>query len=256
VADVVPGPLDSSPRFLTVVGDTVFFSAWTPDHGEELWRSDGTEAGTAMVADILSGEFGAQPFQLTRHGPRVFFTANDGVHGAEVWSSDGTVAGTVMTADVYPGSDSFMPTGLTSFDHRLAFWHTDGVHGWELWLSDGTPGGTAMAVELVAGPAGSRFPSIESEAVVNNGLLYFPAQVDGLGKELVVTDGTPGGTRVLDLVPGPNSSDPWDPVAAGGELFFAAMDLVHGRELWALELPLFRDGFSSGDTSRWTVVEP
>ncbi len=82
VADIVPGPDDSSPRYLTVVGSTVYFDAWTPQHGSELRRSDGTEAGTELVTDILPGDQGSMPFQLTRHQDRLFFTANDGVHGS------------------------------------------------------------------------------------------------------------------------------------------------------------------------------
>jgi ELWxxDGT repeat protein len=69
--------------------------------GAELWRSDGTEAGTVLVKDIAAGTRSSQPQGLTvvETAPgvyRVFFAANDGVSGFELWQSDGTETGTVL----------------------------------------------------------------------------------------------------------------------------------------------------------------
>ena len=130
------------------------------------------------------------------------------------------------------------PTGLISFGDRLAFWHTDGVHGWELWLTDGTPGGTAMAFELVEGPGGAG-----SRRSTRGRGRPRPTLLPGPGRRLRQGAGghrrVSGRHRVFDLVPGPNSSDPWAPLLSGHRVFFSAMDLVHGHELWALELALF-----------------
>ena len=40
------------PRYLTNVGGTLFFSANDGTNGGELWKSDGTAAGTVLVKDI------------------------------------------------------------------------------------------------------------------------------------------------------------------------------------------------------------
>src|SRR4051794_22862914 len=40
---------------LTRAGDRVFYVANDGVHGSELWSSDGTAAGTAMVADLTPG---------------------------------------------------------------------------------------------------------------------------------------------------------------------------------------------------------
>ena len=40
---------------LTAVGSTLFFTALAPGIGRELWKSDGTDAGTVLVKDVVSG---------------------------------------------------------------------------------------------------------------------------------------------------------------------------------------------------------
>ncbi len=82
------------------VGGMVFFGATDGVAGVELWKSDGTAAGTVMVKDIYSGPFSSDVKYLTNVNGTVFFVANDGTNGAELWKSDGTAAGTVMVKDL------------------------------------------------------------------------------------------------------------------------------------------------------------
>ncbi len=58
--------------------------------GEELWRSDGTAAGTQMMRDLQPAGAG-RPWPYGVVG-RVVFTADDGT-GLALWASDGTAAG-------------------------------------------------------------------------------------------------------------------------------------------------------------------
>ena len=51
----------TAPKQLTAVGDLVYFSADDGIHGEELWVSDGTTAGTRMVEDLNPGPGGSLP---------------------------------------------------------------------------------------------------------------------------------------------------------------------------------------------------
>src|SRR5262245_62027198 len=53
--NVNPGTLGSSPGQIVEVGDTIFFAARDNNNGRELWKTDGTAAGTALVKDINAG---------------------------------------------------------------------------------------------------------------------------------------------------------------------------------------------------------
>jgi ELWxxDGT repeat protein len=61
------------------------FGATTPRYGRELWRTDGTAAGTELVADLWAGQDSSTPRMLTNAGDNLFFFADDGVHGPEPW---------------------------------------------------------------------------------------------------------------------------------------------------------------------------
>jgi ELWxxDGT repeat protein len=118
---------------LTVFGDRLYFAADDGEHGRELWTSDGTAAGTALLLDVYPGAFSSGPSWLTVAGGRLWFTADDGVHGVELWQSDGTAAGTRLVQDIAPGADSSYPDQLTAAGGLLYFTADDGAFGRELW---------------------------------------------------------------------------------------------------------------------------
>src|SRR5271166_5527277 len=73
--DINLTPLVTNPVDLVVVGATLFFSGIDAGHGKELWRSDGTQAGTKLVADINPGPGGSNPYYLTNVNGSLFFSA-------------------------------------------------------------------------------------------------------------------------------------------------------------------------------------
>ncbi|MGH7201479.1 MAG: ELWxxDGT repeat protein, partial [Planctomycetaceae bacterium] len=129
---------DSWPSDWVDVNGTVFFTAEDGTTGRELWKTDGTAAGTVLVKDINPGSFSSNPSQLTNVNGTLCFTAFDGANGRELWMSDGTAAGTVLVTDINPGSNGSNPFELTNVNGTLFFGADDGTNGRELWTSDCT----------------------------------------------------------------------------------------------------------------------
>jgi ELWxxDGT repeat protein len=88
------------------VGGTLYFTANGESSGFELWKSNGTEAGTLRVKDIRAGSGSAVPRYLTNVEGTLYFRANDGASGYELWKSNGTEAGTLRVKDIQTGLGS------------------------------------------------------------------------------------------------------------------------------------------------------
>jgi len=137
------------------VSNTLFFNADDGIHGRELWKSDGTAAGTVMVKDIDEGSGHAlYPTPFVVLNGTIFFIAEDGVHGRELWKSDGTAAGTVMVKDIITNdlwrsnlSSLSIGASLTAL-HTMLFFNVDDDFAhrdkFGFWRSDGTEEGTVQ----------------------------------------------------------------------------------------------------------------
>jgi ELWxxDGT repeat protein len=121
------------PPFVELNG-RVFFAGFDPQHGDELWSTDGTPEGTARLLDIAPGLMGSYPRELTAWNGRLWFRARDAVHGMEPWTSDGTAEGTRLVQDIAPGAAWSTPWLMTATGEALYFQADDGEHGRELWV--------------------------------------------------------------------------------------------------------------------------
>lgn len=81
---------------LTAIDDSLYFYAQDHEFGAELWKSDGTKAGTRLVKDIHFGQAGSKPSYLTRFNQYVLFFATDLHDNLNLWCTDGTAQGTMM----------------------------------------------------------------------------------------------------------------------------------------------------------------
>ena len=235
VKDIAPGPQDSIGStfgsFVDVDG-TLFFGANDGVNGFELWKSDGTTAGTTLVKDIFPGNNlrGSSPHlsEFTAHDGKLFFYADDGVNGLELWTSDGTEEGTQLVQDINPnGGQSNSRGSIVSFGDVVLFGANDGVNGRELWQTDGTQAGTSQLVDVRPGSLSGFFGSL----TLSGSFAYFTGNNGDSGEELFRTDGTASGTVLLEITPGSNSSRPESLTDLNGTLFTAA-DGPGGLELW------------------------
>lgn len=149
----VPGEYYPGLGDLTAAGATLFFGADDGSDGMELWKSDGTGAGTAQVEDVQPGAGSSDPDWLVPGGAGIFFTADDGVHGNELWTSDGSAVGTVQVADVTPGpaGSSFFGQGMVG---ATLFFGRGSNEDRDLWRSNGTAAGTVLVKNFASKPGG------------------------------------------------------------------------------------------------------
>ena len=112
-------------------------SAEDEEHGLELWSTDGTAGGTALLKDIAPGLASSIPDDLVVRDGVLYFSAWSPNYGREAWKSDGTAVGTVRISDIAPGPLSSSPQRFARAGNRLYFSATDQIHGYELWaISD------------------------------------------------------------------------------------------------------------------------
>lgn len=239
------GSVETTRRILTIpqndyltgefatAGGLLYSAISKPATGTELWRTDGTGAGSFTLKDANSGAASANPARLTPAGRLLFFTATDPAHGTELWRTDGTAAGTFMVRDIRPGAAASAPSALAALGDVVYFAANDGAAGIELWKSDGTEAGTVLVRDIAPGS----FSSTPARLAAADGKIWFSAN-DGLhGFEMWTTDGTDAGTLMVgDIIPGSASSSPDQFTAAESLLFFTATTDETGRELWAFPL--------------------
>ncbi len=283
-------------------GGELFFTPLDAVYGRELWKSDGTEAGTEIVADINPGPSSGLRATITSSfigaigipelrsaGGSLYFVAQANSGGdEELWMTDGTQAGTVLvpnaptvSSSLYHSSYDVKNPRLTELNGELYFiapnqtvptslelWRTDGtgagtnavftlpdgeivsgldaagdnlfiisspispIAATSLWVSDGTTTGTGKILAgdspLLLGVAGDE--------------LYFSAFENEVGRELWASDGTAVGTRrVADIASEVTvSSELRELKVIDDQLFFTAIPFDNSRELWVT------DGSTSG----------
>ncbi|HSK77403.1 MAG TPA: ELWxxDGT repeat protein [Thermoanaerobaculia bacterium] len=245
--DIYPGPVSSNRPFwqqssrirhAALLNGRVYFFATTYEEGDELWASDGTEAGTVLVKDIAPGGGGSFPDAFTIRGSEVFFTASGPDDGKQIWKTDGTGDGTVQVTALGINSTFQPPTAAGGL---VYFFYDDGVHGNELWKTDGTGAGTALVKDVWPGSGSSVSLPYDFAFLADvGGKLIFFAQDGVHGREPWVSDGTEAGTVLLDdLFPGsPGSFPTSEPsvedrrAVSGGRFFFRAYRDFTRLEMW------------------------
>lgn len=201
VKDINPIAINpgSNPRELTTLDNGVALFLADSSYRPELWRSDGTAAGTYQLSEpICEGLICEQKrLRIFAHaGGRLFFLPghyqdNGSLRGLSI--TDGTKPGTFPLADpfVFPSHE---PPVWVKSRGLLFFGAAELLRGEQkLWRSDGTPGGTYPLSDLWGGSSGlTEF----------RGKLYFGNSDSLHGLSLWVSDGSAAGTKSLkDLDP-------------------------------------------------------
>ncbi|GGB81827.1 ELWxxDGT repeat protein [Dyadobacter sediminis] len=255
-------------EILGKVKNEVFFLGITR-HGNQLYKTDGTVAGTVAITNRTSSE-GSTPQQLTDVNGTAFFIASPVLSvntKYELWKSNGTAAGTVKLVNSTSVNTNRPPRSFTNVNGTLYYVENDD----ELWKSDGTAAGTirlkinmgsdfSRNIDYLTAVNGTLFflmnndvwksdgttagtiriqhPDLKTGRISSlfhaGGTIYFKeiryAEDTLQSVVLWKTNGEPGGTILLKSF-GPSFRNTV-PYAFKGELYFGEWDFVNSVELW------------------------
>jgi len=175
--------------------DELFFVGYSEDYGIELWKTDGTDAGTSVVKDINPGRdasmydnYTGDNFIATAN--KMYFPADDGVHGMELWITSGTEESTFMVKDIVPGSQDSHPRHMVHIGETVYFVSREDSQI-TLWKTEGTSNSTVPVVEM---------PDIRVVRTINDKIVMaadYDNSTNDNHNDLVLSDGTAEGTSMI-----------------------------------------------------------
>ncbi|MCB0010874.1 MAG: hypothetical protein KDE34_03210 [Anaerolineales bacterium] len=182
-AESLPVRVDPGWHLDTVISSGyLYFVGFEPETGYELWRTDGTTAGTELVQDIHTGRSSSAPHQLTLVDNYIYFAATDATHGMELWRTYAPSGTTQLVADLQEYEDAELAY-LTVIADQLYFTATSSNRTHQLWRYDLAEGQFSLLepTDYDISPA--------THQVGHNGeLLYFLAADSSRLGRLALTD--------------------------------------------------------------------
>jgi ELWxxDGT repeat protein len=180
ISNIAAGTASSSPMFLTVFNDSLYFRANSASSiispaNSELWKVDST--GTvSLVNDLWVGGNGDTSYLTVLNG-NLYFSGNDGT-GVKIW---------MMTADetfsslAWAGTASGVVKYLYAFNNDLYFQGYSAAQGYELWKYDDATGTASLIQDIWPGANPNNGLSLTPNFYAFNGDLYFTATDGGTG---------------------------------------------------------------------------
>lgn len=225
VSDILPSMDSSNPNDFIVYLGKLYFTAYTPGIGRELYQYTGNGSPSA-VTDINAGSpdsFDDPLYYLLNN--TLFFNAKNS-SGMALYNFNGFAATKIID---FPAGYSL--SGYSYIDNTLFFFIQNGMNGMRIYKSNGISGAT-----LVTSFSGALSGIAPPQIVAWNNKIFFTAAALGADFELWSTDGNIT-QMVKDINPGPNGSSPiiLNSVILKNKLVFTASTDDSGAELWVTD---------------------
>jgi ELWxxDGT repeat protein len=189
--DIFPGSDDGAPQgsgWTVVSDDVLYFEGISSPGWANLWKTDGTSAGTVLAADM---PFNDIFYSLTDVNGTIFFARDslnewDYTMDSYIWKTEGTTETTELV-DAFYGN---YPSSLYHFrvmNGKLYFFRDYDLPDQYLVVSDGTPEGTHDVKRV------ERDGQILDAEVLKNNLVFY-SHSQGFPNAVVKSDGTTEGT--------------------------------------------------------------
>lgn len=219
------GFVDDWQTFTRFKGELYFAADGNDGAGTELWRTDGTAAGTVRLTDLVSGSGHAYPQNMTFHAGHLYFTASaDG--GGGLFRTDGVNPPARFVPVGGAGAGSLRSTSIGLFGTMNTT-----ATGVEPWFSDGATFGMLANI----GPTSQNGRPVANAGLFDftdrDGTVFFAAndrtstsgqlwktQGAGATRVLVLNEGADYASGCTGTVPGP----PTEMFSYGGTLYFVA----------------------------------
>lgn len=160
---------------IVVIGTTLFFPATDVTNGRELYKSDGTDAGTVLVSNINTGSANSNPDQLTVVNNAFLYFRATNASDTELYRTDG-----ITTTEIDLNTGVNFSSGVTSLT----------AVGTLLYCRANFNTGTACGIEVVQ--VNGLVPSVVNFApstagIAANASSSFPTNFAAVGTILLVS---------------------------------------------------------------------
>ncbi|MEP2773688.1 MAG: ELWxxDGT repeat protein [Fulvivirga sp.] len=222
VKDINPSaPAFEANEKLIVYNGKLLFTANDGVVGNELWVSDGTEAGTTLLKDINPGATNSFPLNLTPTDSRLYFRGFTDNEGWELYYTDGTTSGTVINTDLISGASGSSPANFYAAGNNLFYMAEDpDQSGRELFVTNTS----TIANALTSYSNDNASIASGQAAPLGDSLIFIPYSVtvsDPVGYEPYYA--TPSSTGLVkDINPGSGNSFIIGMQNIGSEIYFFA----------------------------------
>ncbi len=244
--DILPGPASSMPKNLISLSGRLYFEAYTPSTGRELYEYNPLTGVARVIADTRTGSSDGYATGLVVYNNQLFYVARDNNDKYQIYRYEPST-GSIVKCTNNTGIYSF--GNLSVLNGKLYFIHFDNVlvgnTGHQFYTVDSNNVVTKVTninYSLIGSPGiGARawFGGDSHGYGILNNNLFFVLSDGNLGQDLYGYNLT---TDVLYKVHHMNNMPTGYPLNSGysfieykGKLYFNGDDSTHGVEFWEFD---------------------